>query len=279
MGVGIQQYRSAIGTNECSSCKTFSVHNSKNSNTNYVCPKHKVSLIVFSKVNIIFFATFFLLIQYNIAQINDKAHSNNNITNQVQEKGYRLMSQSHISCQSKIKTYSFWQSNKSRNKNIKSVNGNRYSRGKGIKLLAWNKGNSLLQNKHNDIQTLIRTHKPHILGLSEANLKKGIDMRLVQHDDYVLHTAPTIDNSILNISRVVVYTHNSIVCRRRHDLEDPSLSVIWLEVGLPRMKKFLVANIYREWQYMGKKDRQSGSVQSQLQRWIMFIDVLEETTY
>ena len=189
------------------------------------------------------------------------------------------MSQSHISCQSKIKTYSFWQSNKSRNKTIKSVNGNRYSRGKGIKLLAWNKGNSLLQNKHNEIQTLIRTHKPHILGLSEANLKKGIDMRLVQHDDYVLHTAPTIDNSILNISRVVVYTHNSIVCRRRHDLEDPSLSVIWLEVGLPRMKKFLVANIYREWQYMGKKDRQSGSVQSQLQRWIMFIDVLEETTY
>ena len=48
------------------------------------------------------------------------------------------------------------------------------------------------------------------------------------------------------VSRVVVYTHNSLVVRRRYDLEDENISSIWLEVGLPRKKKILVCNAYRE---------------------------------
>ena len=135
---------------------------------------------------------------------------------------------------------SSWLTRKQKNSKVKSINGNRGQRGRGIKILAWNKGNSLLQNKHPEIENIIAGHHPHILGLSEANLYKSTDPRLVQHDDYLLHTAPTIDNPTMGISRVVVYSHTSLVVKRRSDLEDPTLSSIWLEVGMPRQKKILV---------------------------------------
>ena len=90
----------------------------------------------------------------------------------------------------------------------------------------WNKGSSLLQNKHPEIETVIDAHKPHILGLCEANLRRDVDISLVQHQDYQLHAAKSINNADLEIARVVVYTHSSLVVKRREDLEDESLSAV-----------------------------------------------------
>ena len=59
------------------------------------------------------------------------------------------------------------------------------------------------------------------------------DPMTVQHDDYILHTAPTLDNPTLGVSRIVVYTHSSLKVKRRPDLEDSTISAIWLEVGMP----------------------------------------------
>ena len=91
---------------------------------------------------------------------------------------------------------------------FKSMNGNRGQRGRGIKIVAWNKGSSLLHNKHQEIESLIAGHHPHILGLSEANLRSNADLSLVQHADYQLHTDPTLSNPEIGISTVVVYTHS-----------------------------------------------------------------------
>ena len=49
------------------------------------------------------------------------------------------------------------------------VNGNKKE--KGIQIIHWNKGPSFLENKFNEIETVISDHKPHMLGLSEANLR------------------------------------------------------------------------------------------------------------
>ena len=166
-----------------------------------------------------------------------------------------------------------WLSVKDRNRLIKSLNGNRGQRGRGIKLLAWNKGSSLLQNKHNEVEAIIAGHQPHVLGLSEANLRSDVDLSLVQHENYQLHTAPTISNPDLAISRVVVYTHSSLIVKRRPDLEKDTISAIWLEVGLPRKRKILVANIYREWKHLN--DHQSGTVAAQLERWCLFLSMWE----
>ena len=145
----------------------------------------------------------------------------------------------------------------------------------GIKIVHWNKGPSLLENKRNDIEALVQKHRPHILGLSEANLFRNHDLSNVQLPEYTLHTCPTLDNPGLNVSRVVVYTHNSLVVKLRPDLMNDNVSTIWLEVGLPRRRKILVCNLYREWGYLRQPDRSSHTVPAQLERWSTFIEQWE----
>ena len=80
--------------------------------------------------------------------------------------------------------------------------GNRKST--GIKISHWNKGPGHLHSKMPEIRNIIKGLHPHILGLSEANLKQSHDHKLVQLEDYVLHTCPTLDNPALATSRTVV---------------------------------------------------------------------------
>ena len=51
---------------------------------------------------------------------------------------------------------------------------------------------------------------------------------------------------------------------------------VWLQVGLPRQKKILVCNIYLQWQLTNQgEDRNSLSVDSQLARFVTFLDQWE----
>ena len=140
---------------------------------------------------------------------------------------------------------------------MKIVNENKRSRGRGIRLVHWNKSNADLQNRMEEVKLLVNKYNPEVMGLSESNLKRSVDLKFVKIDDYELHTAPTLANDHLKISRVVVYTKSNLIVVRRHDLEDENISAIWLEIGMPRQKKILVANIYREWQFMGQENNQS----------------------
>ena len=128
----------------------------------------------------------------------------------------------------------------------------------------------------NEIESVVSRHHPHIFGISEANLFKTHDMSNVQLEDYELFTSLTMDNVNLQYSRVVVYKHSSIISKVREDLMSPKFSSIWLECGLPRKRKFLVCNLYREWQYLGQgADKSSRDAQQQLARWIVFIEQFE----
>ena len=152
-------------------------------------------------------------------------------------------------------------------------NGNRKSA--GIKISHWNKGPGHLQTKMPEIKNIVNGLHPHIMGISEANLKENHDQHLSQLEDYTLHTCPTLNNPALKTSRVVVYTHRSLVVKLRPDLMSDSYSSIWLEVGLPRHKKFLVGQTYREWQLPNQNDRASLSIPEQLARWTVFLDQWE----
>ena len=156
----------------------------------------------------------------------------------------------------------------------KYTNGNR--RGQGIKISAWNKGGGFLQNKMPEIKNLVNGLHPHVLGISEANLHNNHDQSLVQMENYVLHTCPTITNPNFHNSRVVVYTHKSLVVKLRPDLMCDHYSSVWLEVGLPKCKKFIVGQTYREWQLLKQKDKSSLSVTEQLSRWTVFLDQWEK---
>ena len=130
------------------------------------------------------------------------------------------------------------------NAEMRRINGN--GRSKGIKIAHWNKGNSLLVNKIQEIKTIMLAEKPHIIGLSEANFLDRDDKQLVSIDEYNFHICKTINNPKLKISRVVVYTHVDIIAKLRPDLMSDEFSSIWLEVGLPNQKKVLVCQVYRE---------------------------------
>ena len=113
------------------------------------------------------------------------------------------------------------------------TSGNRGQRGKGIKCIYWHKGPSFLTNKQLDIESIIATHKPHILGLGEANFRNEHNIEDVQIRDYSLHLDTCKDNPELGLARVAIYTHNSLRVKRRLDLEDDIHSFIHLFIYLP----------------------------------------------
>ena len=64
-------------------------------------------------------------------------------------------------------------------------------------------------------------------------------------------------------------------CKLRQYLMNDSFSSIWLEINLPRQKKFLVCHAYRDWQYLNQGNKVSKSLESQHTRWVKFLDQRE----
>ena len=141
-----------------------------------------------------------------------------------------------------------------------------------MKLLHWNKGSSILENKIDEIETIINEYRPHLFGLSEANFYKQNDASNVNIPDYEIYTCLSIQNPQLNISRVVVYVHKSVVVKPRPDLMSDQFSSIWLEAGLPNQRKILICNAYREWGLLNQVGNNSRSNELQLMRWEIFIN-------
>ena len=90
-----------------------------------------------------------------------------------------------------------WHDNKQRNKLIHILNGNRERRGRGINCVYWNKGPSFLVNKQLDIKDIVDRHKPHLLGLGEANVRHDHDLEDLQLSVYSLHLDSSINNPSL----------------------------------------------------------------------------------
>ena len=111
-----------------------------------------------------------------------------------------------------------------------------------------------------DIETIVQTHKPHILGLGEANFRHDHDIEDVQLQGYTLHLDSSVENPNLGMARVAVYTHNILRVKRREDLEDDTVAAVWLECGLPNQRSFLVCVGYRQWRLLGQSDNTSASV-------------------
>ena len=68
-----------------------------------------------------------------------------------------------------------------------------------------------------------------------------------------------------------MYIKDSLNYKHREDLMDDSFSSIWVEIKAGR-QKFLIANIYREHQYMNQETNNSLSMDQQLVRWIVFLE-------
>ena len=167
-------------------------------------------------------------------------------------------------------------------KSIKIVNPNFESRYKfgnkqknGIKIMHWNPGSKHLHNKLENIESVINGYKPDILGISESNFLRNHELNDVQIENYKLFFSETLNNENIKASRIAVYVQNNIACKIRTDLMNDTFSSIWLEVNLPRQKKFLVCHAYREWQYLNQQNKDSKSIPAQSSRWLEFLDQWE----
>ena len=155
----------------------------------------------------------------------------------------------------------------------KCTNGNR--RQHGISIAHFNKGPAFLHNKIHEVENIVQDRHPHILGVSEANFLASHDLEDVQIQDYELYTCPTLTNPDIQASRIVIFKHNSLIGKLRPDLMNDNFSSIWLEIGYPRQKKFLVCQFYRDWQFLNQSDKSSKTPAAQLERWIIFLDQWE----
>ena len=143
----------------------------------------------------------------------------------------------------------------------------------GIKIMHWNAGGGYLKNKIHEIENVISGYQPHLFGISESSFKKGQDISDVQIQDYQVYFAKTLENPNLEVSRLAVYVHKDIVKHKlRLDLMSDDFSSIWLEIHLPKQKRILVGNAYREWQYLGQVDNSSLKIEAQLERFTRFIE-------
>ena len=84
-------------------------------------------------------------------------------------------------------------------------------------------------------------------------------------------TSKTISNSLLKISRVVVYLNKAVKGKVREDLVNPDLSSIWVELGSGE-HKLLIGCVYREHQYLKQQNNVSLSQEQQSLRRKIFID-------
>ena len=171
---------------------------------------------------------------------------------------------------------SSWLTRRDRNRLAHLTYGNRNHRGKGVTCMYWNKGPSALHNKMLEIETIIDKHKPHILGLGEANFRGDHDIDSVQVPGYTLHIPSIVQRPGQAMARIVVYTHHLLRVKRRWDLENENVAAIWLECGLPHQRGFLVCMGYRQWRLLGQTDSTSSTVAAQLTRWEMFLDNWEK---
>ena len=75
-----------------------------------------------------------------------------------------------------------------------------------------------------DIESIIEIHKPHILGLGEANFRHDHSVDDVQLQDYTLHLDSSVNNPDLGMARVAAYTHKALMVKRRTDLEADTIA-------------------------------------------------------
>ena len=104
-----------------------------------------------------------------------------------------------------------------------------------------------LVNKVCELKVIVKEHTPHILGVSECELKKvngQFDEEKLKIPGYNLLFPKSWNQH--GFARVVVYVKKSLEYQQIQQLEDELVQSIWLKGGYKASKKIYFCHNYRE---------------------------------
>ena len=136
--------------------------------------------------------------------------------------------------------------NISTNKKAKIYNGNINNNNKILKFMQFNKSNSHFQNYKTKLKQILQQDKPDILALSEANIKTSEHLSYLNKiEGYNIETNAM--SKFIGVSRNAMLIRNDIKYIRRHDLEHPITSTIWIQIKTSKNKTITFMGGYRQW--------------------------------
>ena len=104
-----------------------------------------------------------------------------------------------------------------------------------------------LKNKVSEVKNVVKEHHPHILGLSECELKKvdnKFDEGSLKVPGYDLIFPSSW--SLHGYARVVVYIKKTLDYHQVQDLQNEDVQSIWVRAGFKNSKKLFFCHVYRE---------------------------------
>ena len=117
-------------------------------------------------------------------------------------------------------------SNKIRNKDVKSYNGNRKG---NISVMHWNLGSKHWDKKRDEVQLLVDQLSPDLLFISEANLFSDTPAHLTEIEGYKMTKSKTMEG--LNYSRILLLSREGLIFTTERDRMDRETSTIWIKIG------------------------------------------------
>ena len=104
-----------------------------------------------------------------------------------------------------------------------------------------------LQNKASEVKKIVKELNPHLLGLSECELKKNspsLNIEALKVPGYNLHLPKSWEAH--GYARVVLYSKKTFDCPRIPELEDDHLQTIWVKFGFKNSRAGYYCQGYRE---------------------------------
>ena len=127
-----------------------------------------------------------------------------------------------------------------------------------------------LQNKVSEVKKIVKEQNPHLLSLSECELKKtspNFNIEKLKVPGYNLHLPKSWDAH--GYARVVLYSKKTFDCPRIAELEDDHLQTIWVKFGFKKSRAGYYCHGYREHTSNGGKSMnvQIGKLKTFVEQW------------
>ena len=137
---------------------------------------------------------------------------------------------------------------KNMNRNIRASNGN-ISKSSQLKIIHWNSGARLWENKISEIESLLQIQKPGICVITEANIKSTLNDLDRQITGFKLILPATIQKT--GHARIAMLVREDLpVQQLTHNCNEAA--VVWTKIGDTSKNSIIIGGAYRQHHLLGK---------------------------